>query len=57
MKKTILQEYWSCSVRKTARKNSKYSRNETIFKISDLAKALAQAKAIAFAKWSVCVKN
>ena len=36
---------------KTARKNTKYSRNETILKIGHLAKA------IAFAKWSVCVKN
>ena len=57
MKKTILEEYWSCSVRKTARKNSKYSRNETILKIGHLAKAIAHAKAITFAKWSVWVKN
>ena len=38
-------------MKKTARKNSKYSRNETILKIGNLAKA------IAFAKWSVWVKN
>ena len=55
MKKTILEEYWSCSVRKTARKNSKYSRNETILKIGHLAKAIAHANAITFAKWSVWV--
>ena len=35
----------------------KYSRNETILKIGHLAKAIAHAKAIAFVKWSVWVKN
>ena len=39
--------------KKTAAKNAKYSRNETIFKIDHLAKAIAHAKAIAFAKCSV----
>ena len=38
-------------VQKTALKNTKYSRNETILKIGHLAKALA------FAKWSVRVKK
>ena len=57
MRKTILQEYCSCSVQKTALKNTKYSRNETILKIGHLAKAIAHAKTIAFAKWSVWVKN
>ena len=57
MRKTTLQEYWSCSVQKTAPKNTKYSRNETILKIGHLAKAIAHAKTIAFAKWSVWVKN
>ena len=57
MGKTILQEHWSCSVKKTAKKNTKYSRNETILKIGHLAKAIAHAKAIAFAKWTVWVKN
>mgnify|MGYP000471226183 CR=1 FL=1 len=28
-----------------------------VFKIADLAKAIAHARAIAFAKWSVWVKN
>ena len=42
---------------KILRENTKYSRNERIFKIGHLAKAIAHAKAIAFAKWSVCVKN
>ena len=53
MRKTIPKEYKSCSVQKTARKNTKYSKNETILKIGHLAKAIAHAKAIAFAKWSV----
>ena len=51
MRKTILQEHLSSSVQKTARKNTKYLRNETILKIGHLAKAIAHAKAIAFAKW------
>ena len=51
MRKTILQDYKSCSTQKAARKNTKYSRNETILKIGHLAKA------IAFAKSSVWVKN
>ena len=57
MRKTILQDYESCSVQKTARKNNKYWRNETILKIGHLAKAIAHAKSIAFGKWSVRVKN
>ena len=57
MRKTILQEYCSSSVQKNALKNTKYSRNETILKIGHLAKAIAHAKTIAFAKWSVWFKN
>ena len=33
MSKFILQIIWSCSVQKTAAKNTKYSRNESILKI------------------------
>ena len=51
MRKTILQDYKSGYPQKAAQKNTKYSRNETILKIGHLAKA------IAFAKWSVWVKN
>ena len=57
MRKTMVQDYYSCSVQKTAPKNNKYWRNETISKISHLAKAIAHAKSIAFGKWSVRVKN
>ena len=57
MRKTILQEHLSCVVLKTARKNTKYCRNKTIFKIGHLAKGIAHAKAIAFSKWSLLVKN
>ena len=57
MRKTILQEYCTGSVQKTALEDTKYSRNETILKIGRLAKAIAHAKTIAFAKWSVWVKN
>ena len=39
--------------KKTARKNTKYSRNETILKIGHLAETIAHAETIAFAKWSV----
>ena len=51
MSKSILQIIESCSVQKTARKNTKYPRNESISKIGD------HAKAIAFAKLSLWVKN
>ena len=50
MRKAILQEYYGCVVQKTAEKNTKYSRNETILKIDHLAKALVHAKAIAICK-------
>ena len=49
--KSILQIISSCSVRKSAPKNTKYSRNETILKIGDHAKAIAHSKS------SLCVKN
>ena len=42
---------------KTARKNFKYSRNERKLKIGHRAKARAHAKAIAFPKWLILVKN
>ena len=57
MRKTMLQDYLSCSVQKTAPKNNKYWRNETISKIGHLPKAIAHAKSIAFAKWSLWVKS
>ena len=44
-------------MQKTARKSNKYWRNERILKIGHLAKAIALAKSIAFAKWSVWVKK
>ena len=51
VRKTILEPRYSCSVQKTAAKNTKYSRNETILKIGHLAKP------IDFAKWSLWLKN
>ena len=51
MSKSILQIISSCSVQKTAPKNTKYSRNETILKIGH------HTKAIAHAKFSLWVKN
>ena len=56
-RKTILQAHWSIVVRKTARKNTQYWRKETFLKIEHPAKAIAHVKAIAFAIWSVWVKN
>ena len=44
MSKSILQVIWSCSLQKTARKNTKYSRNESILKIGHYAEATAHAK-------------
>ena len=51
MRKTILRAHESCSVQKSAHKNTKYSKNERILKMGRFAKA------IEFAKWSVWVKN
>ena len=51
MSKSILQIIYSCSVQKTARKKTKYSKNETILKIGHHAKAIAHAKS------SLWVKN
>jgi len=42
---------------KIAPKNTKYSRKERSLKIAQLAKAIAYAKPLAFAKLSVWVKN
>ena len=44
MLKPILQIIYTSSVQKTARKNTKYSRYETILKIGHHAKAIAHAK-------------
>jgi len=52
--KNVSTTHCSCSMQKTARKNSQYSKNESILKI---AKNGHQAKAIAFAKSSLWVKN
>ena len=54
LRKTFLQTHYSCSMQKTAPKNSLYSRNESILK---MAKNGHNAKAIAHAKYSVWVKN
>ena len=51
MSKFILQIIPSCSAQKTAPKNTKYSRNESILKIGH------HAKAIAHAKYSLWLKN
>ena len=48
--KAILQIIYSCSVQKTAPKNSKYWRNETILKIGHHAKAIAHAKSLLWVK-------
>ena len=51
MSKSIPQTIYSCSVRETARQNTKYLRNETILKMGHHAKAIAHGKS------SVWVKN
>ena len=50
MSKSILQIIKNCSVQKTAPKNTKYSRNENILKISHPAKAIANAKSYLWLK-------
>ena len=42
MPKMNLQEQLSCSVQKTANKNSQYSRNETILKIDHFGKSICK---------------
>ena len=44
MSKSFVQIIYSCSVQKTAPKNIKYSRNESILKNGHHAKAIAHAK-------------
>ena len=56
-KKTFYNNIKAILCKKTARRNTKYSGNETSLKIGHLAKAIAHGKAIAFAKWSALVKN
>ena len=46
--KSIVQIIYTCSVKKTASKKTKYSRDETILKIGHHAKAIAHAK---FSLW------
>ena len=43
MSKCIVEMIYSCSPQKTAAKNTKYSRNETLLKICHHAKAIAHA--------------
>ena len=50
IRKTFLQARQSCSVQKTAGKNTKYSRNETILKIGHLPKAIDFAKCSVWAE-------
>ena len=57
MSKSILQIIYSCSVQKTAPKNTKYSRNESSFKIGhhacksySLCKILTLAQKLKFKK-------
>ena len=57
MSKSIVQGYYNYSMQKTARKTTKYSRNETILKIGHLGKAITFAWAIAFPKYSIWAKN
>ena len=50
-------ELFCAKKKRPLEKDTKYSRNETLLKIGHLAMAIAHAKAIAFGKWSVWVKN
>ena len=50
MSKSLLQIIWSCLVKKTATKNTKYSRNGAILKIDHHAKPIAHAKSSAWVK-------
>ena len=50
LSKFIVEMIYSCSLEKTARKNTKYSRNESIIKIGHHAKAIAHAKSSLWGK-------
>ena len=50
MSKSTLQIIYSYSLQKTAPKNTKYSRNESILKIGHHAKAIAHAKSLLWLK-------
>ena len=50
MLKSILQNIYTSCVQKTAGKNTKYSRNKTILKISHHAEAIAHAKFLLWLK-------
>ena len=54
MRKTAVEAHYSCIMQKTSPKKRLSFRNETILKID---KNGDNAKAIAFTKWSVWVKN
>ena len=51
MPKSILEIISTSCVQKTARKNTKYAKNETVLKISHYAKAIGHSKS------SLWVKN
>ena len=58
MSKSILQIIYSCSVQKTAPKNTKYSRNESILKIGHHAcKGYSPCKILTLAKKLNFIKN
>ena len=57
MSKSILQITYSCSVQKTAPKNTEYSRNESILKIGYHAKAIAHEKSSLWFKKSNSKKH
>ena len=50
MSKSIVQIIYSCSVQKTAPKNTKYSRNESILKIGPSCKGYSPCKILTLAQ-------
>ena len=50
MLKSTLQIIYTCCVQKTARKKTKYSRNETILKIDHHAKVISHPKSLPWVK-------
>ena len=57
LSKAILQIIYSCSVQKTARKNTKYSRNESILKICHHVKGYSPWKMVSLAQKLEFQKN
>ena len=54
---SILQEHWRCSVQKPARKNTKYSRHETILKVGHFTQTMQRPQPLPNGQTGSTIKN